>query len=396
MRQGATITFRLSLSESSTEIDFPLITTPESSRVKEQMPVSDQLELLHLLGPRAGEPLEEAPAPLRSSEQSLVARLQESSVRVGRQDLDVRIGSQVRSLELLSQTVATYPSPLSSTQLGAQHRDVRTLLDRLTQQNFYSIELAVPTRAIVSSTLNMARLNFFRMLSHVAGELDKQGATVDRQDFISIEEGLADAIGLRAAEEILRSIICRTDAQLVVRERAALLILHLWHDFNSQSIREVLPMLFHTWQARRRVSPTMGTLLGASELFSLLAHGCDVRFIDFLNREDCTEEEVAAFQEFLFGLSWEELEELRGEGDSAMVTINQLRNGDDFSADAVALGLFVAGDKAEQFYLFFMKRHVHAMNRALKFLPGPKQTAEQYVLEHLLREQWALFLPEQE
>lgn len=360
------------------------------------MPAGNQTELLHLLGPRAGEPLEDAPAPLRPSERGLVGRLQEATQRLGREDLEMRISSQVRSLELLSQAVATYPSPLSSTQLGAQRRDVRTLLDRLTQQNFYSIELAVPTRAIVSATLNMARLNFFRMLARVAGELEEDGAPIDRQDMISIEEGLADGIGLRAAEEILRSIICRLEAHLIVRERAALLILHLWHDFNSQSIREVLPMLFHTWQARRRVSPTMGTLLGASELYALLANGCDIRFIDFLNREDCTEEEVAAFQEFLFGLSWEELETLRAEDGSAMVTIDQLRNGEDYSTDAAALGLFVAGDKAEQFYLFFMKRHVHAMNRALKHLPGPKQTAEQYVLEHLLREQWALFLPGQE
>lgn len=348
----------------------------------------------HLLGPKAGEALDQVPEPLRSSDNRLIGELIEVCSEQGREDLLDRIQSQHESLVRLNGTMGGYPSPLSSSRLGGQRRDVQTLLDRLTRQNFFSIDMVIPTRAIVSSATNMARLNFFRMLHHVASELTESGAPVSDEHQVTIEEGIADSIGLKAAEEILRSIICRDDAERIIRERAALLILHLWHDFNSSATRDLLPMLFHTWQARRRVRPVMGTLLGASELFSLLANGCDARFIDFLNRDDCTDEEVTAFQEFLFGLSSEELEGLRHSRGSEILTVEELRSETPSPKDTLSMGLLVAGDRAERFYLFFMKRHVHAMNRALKNLPGPKQTAEQYVLEHLLRNQWELFSAE--
>lgn len=351
-------------------------------------------ETRHLLGPRAGEALDQNPEPLLSRDQGTFDQLVEMAGNQGRDELVERLLNYRRSLDQLIQTVGAYPSPLSSGQLGGRQRDVQTLLERLTRQNFFSIDLVIPTRAIVSAALNMARLNFFRMLHHVASDLEKSGSPLAEEYHTVIEEGIADSIGLKAAEEILRSIICRDDADPLVRERAALLILHLWHDFNSSTTRDLLPMLFHTWQARRRVRPTMGTLLGASELFSLLAHGCDSRFIDFLNRPDCTDEEVSAFQEFLFGLSSEELQNLRDEKGSGLVSVEELRPEEPSPTDSLSLGLFVAGDRAERFYLFFMKRHVHAMNRALKNLPGPKQTAEQYVLEHLLLNRWNLFSAE--
>ncbi|MCC5876746.1 MAG: hypothetical protein JJU11_11055 [Candidatus Sumerlaeia bacterium] len=351
-------------------------------------------QVRHLLGPKAGEEVEQSRDPLRPCDQHLIGELVELCSEQGRGDLLDRIVTQRESLNHLNESMGGYPSPLSSSQLGGQRRDVQTLLDRLTRQNFFSIDLVIPTRAIISSATNMARLNFFRMLHHVASELADSGTPVSDEHRVTIEEGIADSIGLRAAEEILRSIICRDDAERIVRERAALLILHLWHDFNSSATRDLLPMLFHTWQARRRVRPIMGTLLGASELFSLLANGCDGRFIDFLNREDCSDEQVTAFQEFLFGLSSEELEGLRHSKGSEMVSIDELRSETPSSTDTLSMGLLVAGDRAERFYLFFMKRHIHAMNRALKDLPGPKQTAEQYVLEHLIKNQWELFSAE--
>ena len=60
-------------------------------------------------------------------------------------------------------------------------------------------------------------------------------------------------------------------------------------------------------EARRRVRATLGTLMGTAEMFRLMQEGCDPQFVDYLGRPDCTEDEAAAFREFLFGLFNEEL-----------------------------------------------------------------------------------------
>src|SRR5437762_13577482 len=55
----------------------------------------------------------------------------------------------------------------------------------------------------------------------------------------------------------------------------------------------------------------MGTMLGTHEVFSLIREACDERFLDYFGREDVPAEQLQAFEEFLFGLSHEEIAKLR-------------------------------------------------------------------------------------
>ena len=125
------------------------------------------------------------------------------------------------------------------------------------------------------------------------------------------------------------------------------------------------------------------TLMGTSEMFQLLEAGCDEQFVDYLGREDHTEDEAAAFREFLFGTTTEQLarleEKMRQDGRKVI------------SADAATHSAKLHdacrrdGDPAVALFEFFLYRHLQAAARRQAELPGPKRTAEEYVMIHYLQ-----------
>lgn len=327
---------------------------------------------------------EHSPA-LRPNEREFVGLLRQKTVEAHAHHLTKTLDQGLESVRMLAKAVGAYPSPLDTQMLGERERNIRTLLDSLTQTTSFSIELAIPTRASVAHSLTIARLNFFRMLVHAIRQLPStvQGRA---QMLQQADEFVAECIGLRATDEILRSIVCHKEEEHLLRERAALILLNLWHDIAAVDLGEVLPVLSATWKARRRVQVAFGTMMGASELFSLMAEGCDPQFIDFLTRPDCTPEEIQAFHEFLFGLSTEEMQAIQESGTSIVTPQKLVEKG--LLRVSQLTSICQAGEEAENFYLFFMKRHILAINRAEMHLPGPHKTAEQYVLSHLLLNHW--------
>jgi len=322
---------------------------------------------------------------LRREEEDLAARIRDLATGASDGRLSATIDSTRRSLEELAEAVAFYPSPLNTQSLGDRERNIDTLLEALSRQTPFSIELALPTRAAVAQALAVGRLNFFRMLRRVLDEISA-GRLPEHHARDEVNERIAGCIAMRASEQMLLAIVCRPENKTILRKRAALILSHLWHSVTQTDLGQMLPVLAATWQARRRLRVSFGTMLGASELFSLMAEGCDPRFIDFLTREECTTEELAAFHEFLFGLSYEEMKTAQGTSGEILTPGKLAERG--LSPDDALTGTYQAGDEAERFYIFFMKRHLLAENRAQMDVPGPKKTAEQYVLSHLIEEHW--------
>ena len=121
---------------------------------------------------------------------------------------------------------------------------------------------------------------------------------------------------------------------------------------------------------------TGGTLAGTQEIFELFQHGCDPQFVDYFTRPDPSENEVEAFREFLFATTAEEL----GRLEKQMI---------DTGTNSIALDRStpIADDEPTMvFYEFFRSRHLLATARRLANLPGPKRTAEGYVMISYLRQ----------
>ncbi len=159
--------------------------------------------------------------------------------------------------------------------------------------------------------------------------------------------------------------------------------MHIWEQATYR-VSDFFPVLQATWEARRRVPVTLGTLIGTAEMFGLIQAGCDERFVDYLVRPDHSEDEAAAFREFLFGATTEQLDRVRAEmsGTGKSVIGKDELSTENMPLDAHTFG----GDPALTMFEFFLSRHLQAAARRQADLPGPKRTAEEYVMLHYLEQ----------
>ena len=288
------------------------------------------------------------------------------------EELVMAIRRQMVCLEWLGQVLSEYPSPLASQTLGSRHRGLDTLVDSLSHTNPANFEFHVPTRALLGRALVMAESNFYRLLRHICGEIfaGPEGQALREE----ASERLHICLYTKLVEEVLSTIASDDTLDRDVRSKAVVALAQTWERRLNYRVRDFFPLLEATWEARQTVTVTGGTLSGTQEIFELFQAGCDPDFVGFFARPNPTEDELEAFREFLFGTSTEELDRLAHE--MAAQGISSIRLHDaNASSDR---------DAATVFYEFFRSRHLLALGRRLANLPGPKRTAEGYVMIYYL------------
>ncbi|GAB4145207.1 MAG: hypothetical protein Fur0037_13130 [Planctomycetota bacterium] len=307
--------------------------------------------------------------PLRPCEiellQDVVAAAGETPVGLG---MAAAVVEQAANLDLFGELLSRYPSPLEDQELGGRRRGLDTLVDALCRANAAGITLRTPTQSIVGRALNLAQINFFRLLWHVCRSLPRDERGLDlRTRSATLLRG---SIYGQLVEEVLRDLATDEVLPRRIRERAVRHLAMLWGRRLTWRVHDFLPMLEATWEARARVRVVGGSMAGASEMFQFLTQGADQRFVDLLTASERGEEQEQAFAEFLFGRSSEELEEL---------TRRMAREGID------SLALDVGSDPMHRdagsvFYEFFETRFLRASARRILGQPGPRYTAEGYVV----------------
>lgn len=278
------------------------------------------------------------------------------------------IRQQQQSLVQFAELLSRYPSPLQEQVLDGKRRGLDTLVDAMVQTDQASFPFRAPTQALVGRAMNMAHINFLRMLWLLAGGLpDAERAAALREQ---AARRLRASVHCRLVEEVLVDIV--TDPQIAreLRAHAVRNLAQLWGQRLTWRVNTFFPLLAATWEARQRVRVIGGTLVGNCELLQLLAEGGEPEFVELLLDQDYGEVEVAAFREFLFGTSSEELEELAQRMAREGLTSIELdsRVGDR------------ARDAGSVLFEFFRARLVKCGARRVAGLPGPRHTAEGYVM----------------
>ena len=126
--------------------------------------------------------------------------------------------------------------------------------------------------------------------------------------------------------------------------------------------------------------------MGTSGIVQLLFEDCHELFVGFFGRHTHDSEQRQAFEEFLFDLPFESLERVRRlmrEDGNTCVGPREVERYLGFGEGK--LRPLVGGGKA--LYVSFRRRRVKAQYRASMGVPGPKRTAEAYILEALLLEE---------
>jgi hypothetical protein len=310
-------------------------------------------------------------SPLDAEERQIIAEIHArvgASAHPHADALAEEIRGKIACLDTLGDVLQRYPSPGSHQMLGTRSRGLNSLVDALSRATPADYEFLIPTRAVLGHALVMAESNFYRFLRRVCEE------AITGEDCIALRDGATQRMHLclytMLVEEVLASLACDGGLPHEVRSRAVAALSQIWEHRLTYRVRDFFPILEATWSARQKVTAVGGTLSGVHELFGLIESGCDPRFVGCFTRPNPDADEIEAFREFLFGATTEELERLSADmaesnTDSISITDRAVSGGQ----DAVIV-----------FYSFFRARHLQTIARRLAKLPGPKRTAEAYVM----------------
>jgi hypothetical protein len=272
------------------------------------------------------------------------------------------------------------------TSLGGEHRDEMTLIEHLCSIDGLSGDLVLPLKATLSRTYLLTKINFLRgfvkATSAITDVPDGQRITHD------LREELAQSIYTMLAEELFLALLRKPDVTRRTKQRAADQLITVWDDA-ALEIDDFAPLLESAWHARNRINSAYGTLLGATETFRLVTEDCSPDVLEFFGRDGMSADESAAFEEFLFNMTSEELATLRRAMQQQHLSaaspawaaeilgrqIEELEHGPRHEIDPMAL------------YRSYQRRQLAADFRLMSGAPGPRRTAEGYLMVYLLDQQ---------
>lgn len=253
-----------------------------------------------------------------------------------------------------------------------------TLIELLCSVPEHDLDLHTPTKAVLGQAFLVAKINFLKALGYT---LDAADASAELRARVELEVG--QSIYTKLAEELYLSIVTDVEASRGVREGAARFLFRIWEERLLIEVDDFAPVLESAWRARSKLLPVLGTMLGTAEICQLFREAYDPRFLDYFGEDHVAPDQMLAFEEFLFGLSHEEISRLRAhmidEGRSC-VSLDDAR-----ALLGAALSVPAAAPNAAQaLYSSYKKRRVNAAHRALTAASGPKKTAEEYVMTAFL------------
>lgn len=271
------------------------------------------------------------------------------------------------------------------TALGGEPRNEQTLIDHLCTIDGLGGDLALPLKATLSRTYLLTKINFLRGYVKATSAIVADVPNCSRVSH-DLREELAQSIYTLLAEELFLALLRKPDVTRRTKQRAADQLITVWDDA-ALEIDDFAPLLESAWHARNRINSAYGTLLGATETFRLVTEDCSPEVLEFFGREGMSADESAAFEEFLFNMTSEEL-----------ATLRRAMQQQHLSAASPAWAAEVLGRKIEELehsreidpmalYRSYQRRQLAADFRLMSGAPGPRRTAEGYLMVYLLDQQ---------
>jgi hypothetical protein len=344
-------------------------------------------------GPAATPPGSRAPLPVEEiftrHEAGLVRRLQEFVACGGagrfQTDLFKALDTGITGLGYIAQAIKTYPPLRERRTLGGRERSLQTLVDGLVRGGDHAFEWSLPTKSVLSRGFGLAKVNFLTSLRYV---LEACHGPEVPEILEAISQGIEEAVYTRLAEELLGSLITAPHSDMDLRRLAVLRLVDLWEGRMQFTVDALAPVLRSAWRARTRAVRVFGTMLGTAEILQMLLADCDANFVDWFSRREVSPEEQQAFEEFVFDIPYESLQRVRFRMmEDGLSVVDRERVEVYLGLPPGALRPTVGDPK--ELYMAFRRRRVRAQYRAAANAPGPRRTAEGYLMEALLRQQVA-------
>jgi len=310
--------------------------------------------------------------------QDVLALLPELEYPIATEVIDI-FRLALRSLPPVAESIHACPSVLQDHTLGGHGRNADSLIDALCKNGNLNMEFLMPTGAILGRAFVIAKLNFSKGLAYL---LDSAGEPA-RDAAEQVKEMIGDTIFSKLAEELLTAAITNPNNDSHLKRAAAKRLILMWNDRLRLPVGEFPTALLSAWKARGKVRAIFGSLIGVTEVFSLIQAECESGFVNYFVREHVTVDESDAFREFLFGISYEELEQLKQYMEEQQLSVITPEQVGALLQNPV-LPPHLGDPSAEQIYNSYRRRCIRADYRAIAGTPGPRKTAEGYIMEALL------------
>ena len=286
--------------------------------------------------------------------------------------------NRIQDMKTIAASVARFPSLLERHELAGGIRTPTSLIESLiTHPDASDRTLRLPAKAVLGRSLLVAKIHtlsdFARHANVFKRDFGKDFAKIAK-DF---ENETVSSMFSLLVEDVYLNLIADDSAPMDFRREWALSLLLLWEHWNDQTSENGAPVLSSVWTARRRLAPAFGTMMGTSELLQISMQ-MDDQWINFIKAKMGEDGVSQAMEEFLFGISTEQIQKLR----SILKTKGIAAIGRDEVSQF--LGGRVKADAGldyRDFYSMYTVRRDDARSRAKMNLPGPHKTLEDYFIQ---------------
>ena len=286
------------------------------------------------------------------------------------------LNKRVEDLKQLALAIANFPSLLERANLMGGTRTPTSLIDSLINSNREGdTTLQLPSKATLGKGFLVAKLHTFSSLEKIC-----HIANIDSKLTSAIHGETISMMFLLLAEDVYLNLIHDTTLAQNERRQLAISLLLLWEHRADQNISDISPVLQSVWNARTRLAPAFGTMMGTSELI-MISFQLDEQWSQFITTKLGETGVNQAMEEFLFGLSYEQITKLKNilrEKGIAAIGRDEVSN---------FLDTDVKTNVSEDYRDFFQQyslRRDNARARKRLNLPGPHKTLEDYFISFVM------------
>lgn len=312
----------------------------------------------------------------QTDEKMLIEAVQKQLGKAGMVDEQKQLYENLVALEYQAVALSLYPSILQSNRIGGSERNLETLVTALSEKYQEEDIFVMPTRAILSRSYEIGKINALYMISHLVKLLK-----IDNQEMVNPFPFILNRMLSIMTEDVLLDILSGP-INKNAKSMAIAALAQIWEGRISVESIAFSPELRNMWKIRSKSMPVYGSLLGIHEYIALCKNA-DSMGLNYLLHATDYPDEASALEEFLFGLSYEDLCILKKHMENTGKTCI---NKDDVAGlkELQHIKLNYESDDPLELYRFYNHRRKCAMIRRHSQKRGPIKTFEEYFMLYLL------------
>ncbi|WP_230752492.1 hypothetical protein [Teretinema zuelzerae] len=312
---------------------------------------------------------------LNPQERMLVNRVFEN-LRVISPETMVGVATRIMDLERLSVSISRYPSMHQGGFTVGAPRNTETLVETLCTFGDHERLLTLPTKAILGKGFLVAKFHAFAAITKVA-----LNSNFSDRDIQELRQATLNIMFTLMAEEVYMSILDDPNLNTDVRRDVAEALAELWEHRLDQHAISVAPVLDAVWSVRDQIAPNFGTMIGTSELL-LITIALDETWQSFISQRLSNSDVGAALEEFLFGLSHEDISFIRNE----LKTRGISAVGRDEIPQILGHRAALSNEDPRIFYRAYTQRRNNADARKRLNAAGPRKTLEDHYMQYIFEQ----------